>query len=211
MGAQYFSTNPDRRRRLYNTTTGCYSAFCGLSNVAMSWSGPEYLHTVLLLNQQRMATPLPHEAMFLLRHQKFLTLTRTTRLRAQSTYPTSSSSKQSFPASSCNGSKAMLRGKSCDAEVFSQKVEQSSRSQCAGGSAPWQGSSSQAAVTVPSGCYSELLCDEDHSMLPLLAEFQAMCESRIVQLPQGALEGTPLVEYYDCLLDKYFGGAELRW
>jgi inositol oxygenase len=72
MGAQYFSANPDRRRRLYNTPLGMYSPGCGLANVYMSWGAPEYLYLVLELNR----VPLPAEAMFIIRNHKFAALTR---------------------------------------------------------------------------------------------------------------------------------------
>lgn len=62
---QYFSVNPDRRNRTYATDLGIYAANCGLGAVYMSWSESEYLHMVLALN----ATALPHEALFLARHQ----------------------------------------------------------------------------------------------------------------------------------------------
>ena len=45
--AQFFSVNPDRRRRLFNSSPGgMYAPGCGLANVTMSWSAPEYLHMV---------------------------------------------------------------------------------------------------------------------------------------------------------------------
>lgn len=72
--SQFFSVNPDRRRRLYNTPCGMYQARCGLQNVYMSWGGPEYLYLVLLLNQ----TTLPPEAMAIIRYQKFASLTHST-------------------------------------------------------------------------------------------------------------------------------------
>lgn len=72
MGAQYFSANPDRRRRLYNTPLGVYSPGCGLANVYMSWGAPEYLYLVLELNR----VALPAEAMFVIRNHKFAALTR---------------------------------------------------------------------------------------------------------------------------------------
>lgn len=52
----FFSVNPDRRRRIYNTPTGIYREGCGLAAVHMSWSACEYLymvrspHTSLLLH-----------------------------------------------------------------------------------------------------------------------------------------------------------------
>lgn len=49
--SQFFSVNPDRRRRLYNTATGMYASFCGLSAVHMSWTAYEYLYQVLSLNK----------------------------------------------------------------------------------------------------------------------------------------------------------------
>ncbi|GLC39446.1 hypothetical protein PLESTB_001349600 [Pleodorina starrii] len=72
LGAQYFTANPDRRRRLYNTPTGLYDPGCGLLNCVMSWSAPEYLYLVISLNSSR----LPQDALWVLRHAKFLTLTR---------------------------------------------------------------------------------------------------------------------------------------
>jgi hypothetical protein len=54
LGSQYFTANPDRRRRLYNTATGLYDPGCGLLNVVMSWSAPEYLYLVLSLNSTRL-------------------------------------------------------------------------------------------------------------------------------------------------------------
>ncbi|GIL44031.1 hypothetical protein Vafri_1604 [Volvox africanus] len=72
LGSQYFTANPDRRRRLYNTPTGLYDSGCGLLNVVMSWSAQEYLYLVLMLNR----VPLPPDASWILRHAKFLSLTR---------------------------------------------------------------------------------------------------------------------------------------
>lgn len=42
----FFSVNPDRRRRIYNTPTGIYREGCGLAAVHMSWSASEYLYMV---------------------------------------------------------------------------------------------------------------------------------------------------------------------
>jgi len=72
-GSQFFTVNPDRRRRLLNTPLGIYKPRCGLQHVFMSWGAPEFLYLVLSLNLTR----LPQEALFLLRNQKFLTLTKT--------------------------------------------------------------------------------------------------------------------------------------
>ena len=45
--SQFFSVNPDRRRRLFNSSPcGMYAPGCGLAEVTMSWSAPEYLHMV---------------------------------------------------------------------------------------------------------------------------------------------------------------------
>lgn len=71
MAYQYFSSNPDRRRRVYNTPLGIYSPGIGLENVYMSWGASEYLYLVLLLNQTR----LPPEALFLIRFHRCATLT----------------------------------------------------------------------------------------------------------------------------------------
>ncbi len=61
--SQYFSANPDRRKRLYNSPTGVYRQGCGLGAVLMSWGAGEYLHMVLRLND----STLPPEALFCLR------------------------------------------------------------------------------------------------------------------------------------------------
>lgn len=54
--SQFFSVNPDRRRRLYNSTTGMYKPGCGLSNVSMSWTAYEYLYLVLVKNKTALPT-----------------------------------------------------------------------------------------------------------------------------------------------------------
>jgi hypothetical protein len=61
--SQYFSANPDRRKRLYNSPTGVYRQGCGLGSVLMSWGAGEYLHMVLRLN----GVALPPEALFCIR------------------------------------------------------------------------------------------------------------------------------------------------
>jgi inositol oxygenase len=71
-GAQFFTANPDRRRRLYTTPLGIYQPECGLQHVYMSWSAAEYLYLLLLLNN----TSLPNEALFIIRYQKFYSLTK---------------------------------------------------------------------------------------------------------------------------------------
>jgi inositol oxygenase len=68
--ANYFSANPDRRKKQYSTPLGIYQQNCGLRSVFMSWSGPEYLYMLLALNK----TLLPREALWLLRYQKFYAL-----------------------------------------------------------------------------------------------------------------------------------------
>ncbi|GAX82146.1 hypothetical protein CEUSTIGMA_g9574.t1 [Chlamydomonas eustigma] len=70
-GYQFFSANPDRRRRQYHSQLGIYQSACGLHNVYMSWSAAEYLYLMLLLN----GASLPPEALFIIRHQKFYALT----------------------------------------------------------------------------------------------------------------------------------------
>jgi inositol oxygenase len=47
--SQFFSINPDRRRRIYTSPTGIYKEGCGLASVHMSWSASEYLYMVRLL------------------------------------------------------------------------------------------------------------------------------------------------------------------
>jgi inositol oxygenase len=69
-GAQHFTANPDRRRRIYNSPLGIYQPQCGLESVFMSWQANEYLYLLLLLNETKM----PPAALFILRHQKFHTL-----------------------------------------------------------------------------------------------------------------------------------------
>ncbi|KAL4435901.1 hypothetical protein ABPG77_000663 [Micractinium sp. CCAP 211/92] len=64
--SQFFSANPDRRKRLYSSPTGVYREGCGLGGVLMSWGAGEYLHLVLRLNR----APLPPEALFCIRHLK---------------------------------------------------------------------------------------------------------------------------------------------
>lgn len=64
--SQYFSANPDRRKRLYSSPTGVYRERCGLGGVLMSWGAGEYLHLVLRLNR----VSLPPEALFCIRHMK---------------------------------------------------------------------------------------------------------------------------------------------
>ena len=49
--AQFFSVNPDRRRRLYSTPAGMYRPGCGLAGTYMSWSAAEYLYMVRMLVQ----------------------------------------------------------------------------------------------------------------------------------------------------------------
>jgi len=68
--SEYFSANPDRRRRAFTTPLGIYQQGCGLKNVFMSWGAPEYLYMMLVLNQVN----LPEEALFIIRFQKFYSL-----------------------------------------------------------------------------------------------------------------------------------------
>ncbi len=71
--SQYFSSNPDRRKRACNRPArGLYARHCGLKNVRMSWSGAEWLHTVLQMSAHAHA--LPPEALFLIRYQRFRSL-----------------------------------------------------------------------------------------------------------------------------------------
>ena len=48
---QFFSVNPDRRNRLYSSTSGMYKPACGLSAVYMSWTAYEYLYLILIKNK----------------------------------------------------------------------------------------------------------------------------------------------------------------
>ena len=52
--SQFFSVNPDRRRRMYSTPTGVYRERCGLAAVHMSWSASEYLYMVCSLPSARL-------------------------------------------------------------------------------------------------------------------------------------------------------------
>ena len=70
--ANYFSANPDRRKKQFSTALGIYQPNCGFRSVFMSWSGAEYLYMLLALNK----TQLPREALWLLRYQKFRAVTR---------------------------------------------------------------------------------------------------------------------------------------
>lgn len=72
MHSQFFSANPDRRRRAYSSATGMYQPGCGLNSVYMSWSAAEYLYMVLVRNKVR----LPPEALFLIRYQRCAVLLR---------------------------------------------------------------------------------------------------------------------------------------
>lgn len=74
---QFFSGNPDRRKRQYNSRLGIYEPNCGLRNVLMSWGACEYLWMVLLLN----GATLPKEAMATIRYRRFHAL-----LRSRSAY-----------------------------------------------------------------------------------------------------------------------------
>lgn len=69
---QFFSVNPDRRNRAYASDLGMYTGNCGLRAVYMSWTDCEYLHMVLALNE----TTLPHEGLFVVRHQRHGALLR---------------------------------------------------------------------------------------------------------------------------------------
>ncbi|WIA11646.1 hypothetical protein OEZ85_011749 [Tetradesmus obliquus] len=70
--SEFFSANPDRRRRSLSTPLGIYTPGCGLRNVYMSWGAPEYLYMALVLNQ----TQLPEEALFMLRYQRCAAITK---------------------------------------------------------------------------------------------------------------------------------------
>ena len=56
--SQFFSVNPDRRRRIYSTPTGVYKPNCGLAAVHMSWSASEYLYMVRLHHLGPVICPL---------------------------------------------------------------------------------------------------------------------------------------------------------
>ncbi|GAB4821790.1 hypothetical protein N2152v2_008836 [Parachlorella kessleri] len=70
--SQFFSANPDRRRRVYSSATGMYQPGCGLNSVYMSWSAAEYLYMVLLKNKVQ----LPPEALFVIRYHRCAVLLR---------------------------------------------------------------------------------------------------------------------------------------
>merc|ERR1712193_256464 len=74
--SQYFSSNPDRRKRVFNQPLGVYQQNCGLDHLRMSWGAPEYLYTVLGRSQTDPASMLrlPREALFLIRYQRFFSL-----------------------------------------------------------------------------------------------------------------------------------------
>ncbi len=71
--SQYFCSNPDRRKKLFNHPLGVYKEGCGLDRLRMSWGASEYLYTVLESAKSSSGT-LPKEAMFLVRYQKFFSL-----------------------------------------------------------------------------------------------------------------------------------------
>lgn len=70
--AQFFTSNPDRRKRAYSTQLGVYQPRCGLAQVEMSWSGNEFLHDVLVRNH----AGLPPAALFAVRYRSFTALRR---------------------------------------------------------------------------------------------------------------------------------------
>lgn len=70
--SQYFSSNPDRRKKIFNHPVGVYKQGCGLDSLRMSWGASEYLCTALEATNE--GNKLPREAMFLLRYQKFFSL-----------------------------------------------------------------------------------------------------------------------------------------
>lgn len=69
---RFLSVCPDRRRRIYSSTHGVYTPACGLKHVYLTWSAPEYLFTMLTLNN----CPLPQDALALIRYQRFDSLVR---------------------------------------------------------------------------------------------------------------------------------------
>jgi len=73
--SHYFSSNPDRRKRVFNRPLGVYKQRCGLDHLRMSWGAPEYLYTVLRAATGQVAVAkLPREALFVVRYQKFWSL-----------------------------------------------------------------------------------------------------------------------------------------
>jgi inositol oxygenase len=93
--SHFFSSNPDRRKKVFKSLVGLYKRGCGLDKLRMSWGHSEYLCTVLEHHMAKggntstststSATStstdkpsknkgLPKQAMFLLRYQKFYSL-----------------------------------------------------------------------------------------------------------------------------------------
>lgn len=72
--SHYFSSNPDRRKKIFNSHVGAYKRGCGLDELRMSWSASEYLCTVLGMEKAKANHKLPKQAMFLLRYHKFYSL-----------------------------------------------------------------------------------------------------------------------------------------
>ena len=65
--SHYFSSNPDRRKKVFNSPSGIYKPGCGLENVLLSWSASEYLYTTLITQTHEV----PAAAFFVLRCQNF--------------------------------------------------------------------------------------------------------------------------------------------
>lgn len=61
---EFRNLNQDERDSRYNTVQGMYSQQCGLDNVLMAWTGPEYMYHMLKHN----GSFIPQEGLAMLRY-----------------------------------------------------------------------------------------------------------------------------------------------
>ena len=66
------------------------------------------------------------------------------------------------------------------------------------------------ALLRPGQPYGELLSNFDKRMLPTLSKFTDLASYRRAELP-GRLEGQPMRDYYNALIEKYIPQIKLRW
>jgi len=62
--SEFRSLNKDERSNEYSSPQGMYDLHCGLENVLMTWTGPEYMHFLLRHNQ----VAIPEEGLAMLRY-----------------------------------------------------------------------------------------------------------------------------------------------
>jgi len=62
--SEFRTLNADERDARYNTSEGMYYHCCGLNNVLMAWTGPEYMYHMLKHNESL----IPQEGLAMLRY-----------------------------------------------------------------------------------------------------------------------------------------------